>query len=272
MQVTTTTPAVGRRPRAFVGVGGPQATDYLQRMLSNDVAALALGESCEALLLTPKARVIAPIVVLRRGAEDFLLLTEPELGDVALDHLRRMRFAARAEIQPEQHSSHVLFSPVAPEGAPAVPTGDYGVPAFEVIDVPEPASALRVEDEELERMRIEAGTPRYGREIDDRVLPAEAGLVERTVSFTKGCYPGQEPIARLNYRGHPNRLLRVLRIDGAAPDPETEILFGGKAVGRITSSAATQDGAVALGYVRTEVAETARLSVGGTSATIVPGR
>ena len=73
-----------------------------------------------------------------------------------------------------------------------------------------------VSPEELERLRIQAGTPAWGKEIDDRVLPAEAGLTERAVSFTKGCYPGQEPIARLHYRGHANRGLRVLALDGAS--------------------------------------------------------
>src|ERR687887_1597707 len=94
--IVTPDSAVARRPRAYVGVTGPDAEDYLQRMLSNDVAALAVGESCEALLLTPKARVIAPLVVLRRGAEDFLLLTEPELGAVVKAHLERMRLRTQA--------------------------------------------------------------------------------------------------------------------------------------------------------------------------------
>src|SRR6185312_14380486 len=93
------------RPRAFVRVAGRDAADYLQRMVSNDVAALEPGASCEALLLTPKARVIAPLVVQRRADEDFLLLTEPELGETVLAHLRRLRFAARCEIEPEQHVS-----------------------------------------------------------------------------------------------------------------------------------------------------------------------
>jgi folate-binding protein YgfZ len=237
-------------------------------MVSNDVLSLATGEACQALLLTPKARVIAPLVVVRRGSDDFLLLTEPDLGTTVLEHLRRMRFAARADIDLEEHTSHVLLSPDVPEDALAVPTGDYGVPAYEVVDFAPPAGAVEVDEGQLERMRIEAGTPRYGREIDDRVLPAEAGLVERAVSFTKGCYPGQEPVARLHYRGHPNRLLRVLRIDGAAPAPETAVLLGEKQVGRITSSVATDDGSVALAYVRAEVPLDAPISVGAARATI----
>jgi folate-binding protein YgfZ len=118
-----------------------------------------------------------------------------------------------------------------------------------------------VSDDELERLRIEAGTPRFGREIDDRVLPAEAGLTERAVSFTKGCYPGQEPIARQHYRGKVNRRLRVLELEGEAP-PETEVLLGDKTVGRVTSSVP----GLALAYVRTEVPDDAELAIDGQRA------
>jgi folate-binding Fe-S cluster repair protein YgfZ len=98
------------------------------------------------------------------------------------------------------------------------------------------------------------------------VLPAEAGLDARAISFTKGCYPGQEPVARLYYRGHANRGLRVLEL-AELPERETEIAYEGKNVGRITSSAATHEGAVALAYVRREVPEDAELAVGERSAT-----
>src|SRR6266496_1800174 len=98
-------PAVALRPRAFVRVAGPDAEDYLQRMVSNDVEALAVGEACDALLLTPKARVIATLRIWRRDDDDFLLLTEPALGDGVLAELRKMRFAARCEFEPEQHTS-----------------------------------------------------------------------------------------------------------------------------------------------------------------------
>jgi folate-binding protein YgfZ len=241
---------VGSRPRSFVRVAGPHAEDYLQRMLSNDVSVLRPGEACEALLLTAKARVIAPLKVLRRAEDDFLVLTEPELGERVRAELLRSRFAARVEIDLERHSSVVVFG-----GAEGIPTGDYGEPAVEVLDGDlEPTLA----DDELERLRIEAGTPRWGRELDDRVLPAEAGLVERAVSFTKGCYPGQEPIARLHYRGHVNRRLRVLAVEGDPPLPDTEIRLGEKVVGRVTSAVPGR----ALGYVRTEVPDDAELTVG----------
>jgi tRNA-modifying protein YgfZ len=248
------------RPRAFVRASGPDAEDFLQRMLSNDVAALAPGESCEALLLTPKARVIAPVRVLRRASDDFLLLTEPRLGGVLREHLARARFAARVELEPEDHESRILLGDDPPGTALALRTQDYGIPGWEVLDAElEPTLG----DAELERMRIEAGTPAWGKEIDERVLPAEAGLVERAVSLSKGCYPGQEPIARLHYRGHANRGLRVLRLEGGElPEPDAEILYDGKAVGRVTSAARSDGAVVALAYVRAEVPADAELVLG----------
>jgi folate-binding protein YgfZ len=243
--------AVASRPRAFVGVRGPDAENYLQRMLSNDVATLAVGGACDALLLTPKARVIAPMRVLRRGPEDFLLLTEPELGATLRDELVRMRFAAKAQIEPEEHRSYLL---VGTEDR-GVPNTDYGVPAAEILDQEPPRDLARLEDDDLERLRIAAGTPRFGSEIDDRVLPSEAGLVERAVSLTKGCFPGQEPIARLHYRGHANRRLRVLDVEGA--EPGADLVWEGKVVGRVTSAASD----LALGYVRLEVPADAVLEV-----------
>jgi len=210
-------------------VRGPDAADYLQRMVSNDVDALAVGEACPALLLTAKARVIAPLVVWRRGEEDFLVLTEPGLGDRVQAELVRLRFRARCEIEAEEHTSALVFG------------GDEGFAtdwpgAREVLDsdlVP------TLDDAAFELRRIEAGVPRWGHEIDDRILPAEAGLDATHISFSKGCYPGQEPIARLHYRGHTNRELRVVE------------LADGVEVERVTSEATRPDGSrVALAFVR----------------------
>jgi folate-binding protein YgfZ len=246
---------VARRPRAYVRVQGPEAEDFLQRMVSNDVSA----DVCDALLLTPKARVIAPLRVWRRGAEDFLLLTEPELGETVRSALLRARFAAKCQVELEEHTSSIVFG-----GADGIPNSDYGLPAVEVLDEPgEPTMG----DDELELLRITAGTPRFGREIDDRALPAEAGLVERAVSFEKGCFPGQEPIARLHYRGHANRGLRVLTWEGSElPEYDAPLAYEGKDVGRVTSAAHDGNCIVALAYVRVEVPGDAILQVGAAQA------
>ena len=268
MSADSLLPAVARRPRSFVRVSGRDAEDYLQRMLSNDVAALGAGDSCQALLLTPKARVVAPLRVLRRRDDDFLLVTESELGEVVRSHLLKSRFAARVDVESEEHDSHLVLGDVgAPDEGLVLPTDDYGVPAVEVLDRRPPGDLPELGPDVLERLRIEAGTPAYGKEIDDRVLPAEAGLVERAVSLTKGCYPGQEPIARLHYRGHANRSLRVLSLDtDELPPADAEVRYAEKVVGRVTSAARAEEGVVALAYVRTEVPASAELAVGEATA------
>ena len=242
---------VAAREREFVRVAGADAADYLQRMVSNDVEALTAGEACPALLLTAKARVIAPLVVLRRADDDFLLLTEPGLGEVVRAHLTRMRLRARCEIEPEEHESVLVFG------------GDTGF----ATDWPGAREALdaglepTLSEEELEVRRIESAVPRWEHEIDDRILPAEAGLDETHVSFSKGCYPGQEPVARLHYRGHPNRALRVVELD-EVPEQDAPLLHDGREVGRVTSAAQRADGSVVgLAYVRTEVPDDAPIAL-----------
>jgi folate-binding protein YgfZ len=247
---------IAARERASLRVAGPDAGDYLQRMVSNDVEALPVGQACPALLLTAKARVIAPVVVLRRGDDDYLVLTEPELGEVVRALLTRMRLRAKCEIEPEEHSSLLVFG-----GDEGFATDFAG--ARELLD-----SGLvpTLDADELELRRIEAGVPRWGREIDDRILPAEAGLDATHVNFGKGCYPGQEPVARLHYRGHPNRTLRVLELS-QMPEYDAELVHEGKAVGRVTSAAQREDGSVvALAYVRTEVPADAPLELAHATA------
>ncbi len=205
-------------------------------MVSNDVEALEAGDACDALLLTAKARVIAPLRVVRRANDDFLLSTEPELGETVRRELVRMRFAAKAEIEPEEHVAWVVL-------------GDG-----EFLD--EQPVGEEANEAEFERRRIEAGIPRWGAEIDESILPAEAGLDETHISFTKGCYPGQEPIARQRYRGKVNRRLRVLEVEAEkVPERATELLYEGKKVGWITSAVQ----GLALGFVRVEVPDNAEL-------------
>jgi tRNA-modifying protein YgfZ len=242
---------VAARARDYVRVAGPDAADYLQRMVSNDVEALDSWEACPALLLTAKARVLAPLVVLRRDGDDFLLLTEPGLGEVVRTHLTRMRLRAACEIESEEHESVLVFG-----GADGFATDWPG--AREALD---PGLEPTLSGEELELRRIASRVPRWEREIDDRILPAEAGLDATHVSFSKGCYPGQEPVARLHFRGHPNRGLRVLELD-ELPDYDAPLLHDGREVGRVTSAARREDGTVvALAYVRTEVPDDAPLAL-----------
>jgi folate-binding protein YgfZ len=195
---------VAVRERAYVRVSGPEARTHLQNMVSNDIESLQPGEARPALLLTAKARVVAPVVVLRRGDDDYLVLTEPELGEPVRALLVRMRLRLQCEVEVEEHSSVVVF-----DGSGFA--SDLGT---ELLDS-DLQPTLGTDD--LELRRIEARVPKWGREIDDRVLPAEAGLEVTHISFTKGCYPGQEPIARQHYRGKVNRALRVVELDEVPP-------------------------------------------------------
>jgi len=244
--------------RGYVEVTGPQAEDFLERMISNEVASLAEGEARPALLLTPKGRIVAALRVVRTGPDSFLLVTEvSELTQPVAAALRAARFASRCDIETREWEGFVQLGS-EPE-PPAFRTDDYGVEAWElwreqggIADAAEPAS--------LEELRIAAGTPAWGKEVDDSILPAEAGLDETHISFSKGCFPGQEPIARLHYRGHANRRLR--RLEVADAQPGDEIVWNEKVVGRVTSAVPGR----ALGYVRTDVPDDGVVIVGGAEA------
>ena len=245
--------AVVRLDRGYVRVEGPDAEEFLERMVSNEVASLESDETRKALLLTPKSRIVAPLRVVREAPEAFLLITEAALAETVAATLTRARFTAKCEIGLVPLRGFLHFV----DHGRGVYNDDYGVDAWETWehqdrDAPDAG--------ELEALRIEAGTPAWGKELDESVLPAEAGLDDTHVSFTKGCYPGQEPVARLHYRGRPNRRLRRLEVESASPGDE--ILLDEKVVGRVTSAVPGR----ALGYVRREVSDDAVLQIGGQEA------
>jgi tRNA-modifying protein YgfZ len=256
------TPEVARLDRGYVEVSGPDAEDFLERMLSNEIASLEEPPDVRpALLLTPKGRIIAPLRVAREKPDGFLLITDAaELAGPVADALQRARFASKCEINVLPWDGYVHFD--AEPGPGRIPNDDYGVAAVETWSPRGVAPSAAPDASSLEALRIEAGTPAWGKELDDSVLPAEAGLDRTHISFTKGCYPGQEPIARLHHRGHANRSLRVLSVEQA--EPGADIVWNGKVVGRVTSSVPGR----ALGYVRTEVPDEADLLVGSAVATL----
>jgi tRNA-modifying protein YgfZ len=255
-----TAPTVVRLDRGYVRVRGPDAEDYLERMLSNEVATLPVGrEARPALLLTPKGRIVASLRVVREGEDTFLLIADAaDLAEPVAGTLLASRFAAKCEI--EVVALEGLLHLGAEPGTGAVRNRDYGADAWETWAEPAGGNGSVVDAAELEPLRLEAGTPAWGKEIDGSILPAEAGLDETHISFTKGCFPGQEPVARLHYRGHPNRRLRRLAVPAA--EPGAEIVWNEKVVGRVTSAVPGK----ALGYVRTEVPDDATLSIGGAEA------
>jgi tRNA-modifying protein YgfZ len=250
-----------RVDRGYVEVSGPDAEDFLERMLSNAVATLEVGAARPALLLTAKGRIIAPLRAVRTSPEAFVLVTgAARLAPPVADVLRAARFASRCDIETRPWAGFVWLG--SEPDPPAVPVSDFGLEAWEGWREDEGGAAPA--GPELEELRIEAGTPVWGAELDESVLPAEAGLDETHISFSKGCFPGQEPIARLRHRGHVNRRLRKLDVEAAKPGDE--IVWNEKVVGRVTSAVPGR----ALGYVRSEVPDDGNLVVGGSQAKMRP--
>jgi folate-binding protein YgfZ len=248
--------------RAFVRASGPDAVSYLQSMVSNDVEAVAPGGGTYALLLTPKARVIADLEVFRTG-DELVLACPPEAVDDVLGTLLRARFRKKVALEPAEY--------VLVWGEAADALAELDTPAGRQRLLAEPPANGSASAQEWELARIEAGVPRFGREFDGDSMPAEAGLEQRAVSFTKGCYPGQEPVARLHYRGHANRGVRGVRFDGGLAAPGTPVTVDGAAVGRVTSAIESpRFGPIGLALLRREVADGAKGEAGGSGLTVVP--
>jgi folate-binding protein YgfZ len=228
--------------RDVVLVRGPDARDYLQGQLSQDVSTLDVGDSVFSLLLQPQGKVEAWLRVTRTGDDTYALDVEPGWGERVLARLKRFLLRTKAELSLEQWpvAVHVDDEIDTPDGAWRV-----------VSEVEGTTTLLNVEggmsDEEHEARRIAAGVPRMGRELDESTIPASAGVVDRSVSFTKGCYTGQELVARIDSRGDrvPTKLRRVTGNTHVGD----ALVVDGREVGHVTSAA---DG-VALAYVRREV-------------------
>ncbi len=287
-----------RSERAKLTVAGAEAAEYLQGQLTNDIEGLGPGEGCYALLLDRKGHIQADMRVLRLATGELWLDTEPELGERVLKHLRTYSIGRDLEIEDvsDRWAITSLVGPAAgsvagfeglgPEHAQrfkdsggievlAVATGG----GLDLITRPEQGEALRdtlleagaelVSEEAAEILRVEAGRPRWGHELSERVMPAEAGVVERAIAFDKGCYIGQEPVARLHYRGRPNRHLRRLRPEApvAAGDP---IVAGDRAVGKVgTAVISPAEGPLALAIVRREAEPGSRVVVGDGVAAVI---
>jgi tRNA-modifying protein YgfZ len=288
-----------RSGRGKLIVSGPEAVEYLQGQLTNDVEALSPGEGQYAALLDRKGHMQADMRVLRIATEEIWIDTEPEALEVARRHLEMYKIGREAAIA-DLTAERTILSLIGPRsvelaGTAALPehaneaAGVSGVACLAVgtaagIDLIAKsadtdrlrealtgAGAVEVGPEAAEVVRIEAGTPRFGAEMSAETMPAEAGIVERAISFTKGCYIGQEPVARLHYKGRPNRHLRGLELS-APTAPGASLVLGGKEVGRIGSACVSPArGPLALAIVRREAEPGAELAVGedGVTARVV---
>jgi folate-binding protein YgfZ len=288
-----------RSARGKLLVEGNEAAEYLQGQLTNDIEALAPGEGCYAALLDRKGHLQADMRVLRLSETELWIDTEPVGLDAARRHLQTYKIGRQVEVE-DAGGERAILSLIGPRsvelaGTPPLPEhasatiGVDGVECLAVgtaagIDLVAPsdeaerlraalldAGAAEVSEEAAEILRIEAGVPRFGAEMDTDTMPAEAGIVERAVSFDKGCYIGQETVARLHYKGKPNRHLRGLRLGGPVA-PGTPLSLGEKEVGRVGGSCVSPiHGPIALAILRREAAPGDELAAGedGVTARVV---
>jgi folate-binding protein YgfZ len=294
--------------RAEIAVTGRDRGEFLHGLLTNDVKKLRPGDGCAAALLTPKGKMRADLVVLCRE-EELVLDAEAALSRPLDAMLRGYVFFQQVTVENRTDVTGVLhvegtgageiLRKVIGQGSPVEPHGNVNVGGtlvvresrggFEGFDLRVArgdigslrasllsAGAVPADPSLLESARIEAGIPRWGAELTEAVLPDEAGLTTRGwVSYTKGCYIGQETVARIRTYGHVNRsLVGLLLPDGEAPAPGTDVLFGAQKAGEVTSAvrSARLSRVVALAYVHRDHAEPATslsVSLPGASAEAV---
>jgi folate-binding protein YgfZ len=296
-----------RSERGKLALTGPGAVEFLNGQVTNELATLTAGEGCYAAFLTHKGKMLGDLRILAVGGDgegsgaELLLDTERTALQGLFDMIRRFKVGyavdlekrtlergmlsligpdatrvAGAEDLPAEEHAHAPLE-IAGIEALAVRT-DVGVDLIcEAASTERLAAALRqrgakpVGEKAAECLRIERGRPRYGAELDENVIPQEAGLNERAVSFTKGCYVGQETVARLHWRGKPNRHLRGLQLSGPAATGQ-ELRLGERSVGRLASTTVSpRFGPIALALVRREAEPGAVVSVGddGLTAEVV---
>jgi folate-binding protein YgfZ len=287
-----------RSSRGKLVARGPEAADYLQSQITNEVEALQPGEGCYAALLDRKGHMQADMRLLRLSPAELWLDTEAGAAPALERHLRTYSIGRQVEIADES-GDWAILSVIGPGAAEvtdatgldaehthtelelgggqvrAVAT-DLGVDVLVSAGEAEAArralleaGAVEVTEPAAEILRVEAGRPRFGAEMTEATIPAEAGINERAVSFEKGCYIGQETVARLHYKGKPNRHLRGLRLSVPA-EPGAPLLLGEKAVGEVgTACVSPALGPIALAVVRREAQPGDTLAVGGDGITAV---
>jgi tRNA-modifying protein YgfZ len=288
-----------RSGRGKLLVSGADAAEYLQGQLTSDVEALERGDGQYAALLDRKGHMQADMRVLRPAADEVWLDTEPEALAAARRHLEMYSIGREVKVDDvsEERTILSLIGPRSVEigGTAALPlnacetTAVAGVECLAVgtatgIDLIAAAAhgerlrdallaagAVEVSAAAAEILRIESGTPRFGAEMGTETMPAEAGIVEDAVSFTKGCYIGQETVARLHYKGRPNRHLRGLRLSAPAV-PGAALRLSEKEVGKLGGAAVSPAlGPIGLAILRREAEPGAELAVGedGVTARVV---
>ena len=248
---------VDRSDRGFVLVTGPDAFSFLQALVSADLDAVADGEAVHSLLLTPQGKLDVDFRLVRVG-DDAWLDCDPGLAGQLVASLNRFRIRVQVEIVDRSDHFAMLSFVGATDAEAEVAPGVRRVPTRWGHDLIGPRTALPapavVAPEAFEAWRIEQAIPRQPFDLDESTIPQEAFLEEDAVSFTKGCFLGQELVCRIDSRGHVNRFLRRFHdIEGDWPPAGAEVVVDGKVVGTLTSVAPAALPTGALGYVRREV-------------------
>ncbi len=252
-----TSAAVALVPRDVVRVSGPDAAGYLQGQCSQDVAALSDGASLEALLLSPQGKVEVYLRITRESGDRFVLDADGGSGPAMVARLERFRLRTDVQFESLDWVCASVRGPQAPSrlrGHPdlVLPVSWTGLDGVDLLG-PRPVgglgewvddSVIRCPEGVWEAVRIEAGIPRNGRELVEGTIAAEVGLVERTVSFTKGCFTGQELVARLDARG--SNVARRLRAVVLTDHPEST---GTAMASLVGSTVLTADGEHEVGYL-----------------------
>lgn len=260
-----------RVEREALKVGGPDAITYLQGQLSQDVAGLALGRSAWSFLLQPQGKVDAWVRVTRTGDDEVVLDVETGFGEAVMSRLERFKLRTKFAIETLDWACVAVRGAGAESLEPsqgATIVAAAGWPGTEGVDLLGPESALTVppladpvESEAFEALRIMSGVPRMGAELTETTIPAEMGqwVIDASVSFTKGCYTGQELVARIDSRGGnvPRRIVGLV-VEGdadAVPEPGAVVRLDNTDAGTVTSAAwsARRGQPVALALVKRAV-------------------
>jgi len=297
--LTGTCGLIDRSERGKLALSGSGAVEFLNGQVTNELADLHAGEGRYAAFLTHKGKMLGDLRILAVGPagstppQELWLDTERVCLQALFDMIRRFKVGFDVQLH-KRTLERGLLSLIGPASAAvagaALPTQEHASAALQVggiealavrtedgidliceaADTERLAAALRergatpVSPGAAECLRVERGRPRYGLDIDDATIPQEAGLNERAVSFTKGCYVGQETVARLHYRGKPNRHLRGLRLKRPAETGQ-ELRLGERVVGQVGSAGVSPRlGPIALALVRREAEPGAQVIVGET--------
>lgn len=262
--------------RQAIAASGDEAVSFLQGQLSQDVAGMAPGDSRWSLLLHPQGKISAWLRVTRTGNDSFLLDVDAGWADEVITRLTRFKLRTKCDLEIQSWTSLTVVGAgafdVTIEGAETEVHDSWaGLPVVVAFGAAPSADVPELSPELMAALRVEAGRPAMGPELDDSTIPAAAGIVDQSVSFTKGCYTGQELVARIDSRGNnvPRRLVGLV-IDGEPVTAGASIANGDAEVSTVTTAGESSvlGGPVAMAYMPRSVEDGAAVTVAGQNAVV----